>query len=136
MGMVIRNHNGIVMVVGAQRIHASFSPMIAEVVAFLRGIDLAIEKGMLPIVVETYALSVMNLVRAGCPISSDIGLVIGDVMARLQSIIGSKVVFVPRMANYVAHTLLKMALSLSHDRFWTEEYPLCVERYILDEYPV
>ncbi|KAK3189303.1 hypothetical protein Dsin_028864 [Dipteronia sinensis] len=113
VGLVIRNHSGVVMAAGLQYINASFSLMIAEAVAVLCGIDLAVEKGMLPIVIETDALSVVNLIRAGCPISSDIGMMIGDVIARLQNIIGSKVVFVSRTANYVAHILSKMALILS-----------------------
>ncbi|KAK1552005.1 hypothetical protein Q3G72_008744 [Acer saccharum] len=69
---------------------------LSEAVAILRGIELPVGKGLVPILVETDALCVVNLIGAGSTISSDVGLVIGDIMAFLHNMHGSKVVFAPR----------------------------------------
>ncbi|KAK1552730.1 hypothetical protein Q3G72_022520 [Acer saccharum] len=45
-----------VMATSTQRIHASYSPLVAEAVAVLRGVISAIETRLMPFVVETDAL--------------------------------------------------------------------------------
>ena len=61
---------------------------MTEAVAVLRGIDLAIETGLTPFVVETNALAVVNLIQTGKASSADIGLVIGEILSKLQSVPG------------------------------------------------
>ncbi|KAK3218996.1 hypothetical protein Dsin_012966 [Dipteronia sinensis] len=127
LGMVIRDHTGFVMASWAQRLEANYSPLVAEAMAIFRGITFAVEAGLVPIVVESDALAVVNLINAGDQIHAEIGLVVCDIRNLLKSIECGQVVFVFRMVNVVAHLLAKLALSLDEGRFWIEEYPLCVE---------
>ncbi|KAK2654361.1 hypothetical protein Ddye_014217 [Dipteronia dyeriana] len=135
IGLIICDSFGLVMAAAAQRIRASYSPLIAEVVAVLHGVDFAVNTGLWPLLIETDALRVVNMVKTGSASAVGIGLVVGDVIAHLRNSSGVSVMFVSGKANYVAHTISKLALGLTEDRFWIEEHRLCVERYILDEYP-
>ncbi|KAI9169470.1 hypothetical protein LWI28_012764 [Acer negundo] len=135
IGLVIRDHQGMVlMATSTQCIHARYGPLVAKAAAILRGVILAIETGLTPFVVETDALGVANLVKAGFAPSADIGLIIEGILFRLWNFGGETVVYVFRNANFVADTLSKMALGPPVDYFW--RITLRVERFIPYEYPV
>ncbi|KAK3220884.1 hypothetical protein Dsin_014854 [Dipteronia sinensis] len=50
LGLFIRDHTSFVMAASAQGLEAGFSPEVAEATGILRGITLAIESGLLPLV--------------------------------------------------------------------------------------
>ncbi|KAK3190167.1 hypothetical protein Dsin_029728 [Dipteronia sinensis] len=91
--------------------------------------------GLEPIVVESDALGVVQMINSATKVSADIGLIIEDIRDRLQDMSGSRVVFAYRNANVVAHNLSKMALTIVEDLFWMESYPPCVERFVQDDCP-
>ncbi|KAI9174576.1 hypothetical protein LWI28_019508 [Acer negundo] len=62
--------------------------MVAEVVAVLRGIILAIETGLTPFVVEIDALVVVNLIQGGKAPLADVGLIIAEILNKLNSVFG------------------------------------------------
>ncbi|KAK1569059.1 hypothetical protein Q3G72_032092 [Acer saccharum] len=123
------------MVASSHRIHACYSPLVAEVVAMLHGVIFAIETRLVTIIVEFHALGVVKLVNVGGSSSIDISLVVNDIVTRLKGIEGGLVVFVSRKANYVAYTLSKMIRGVNEDCFWLEEYPPCVDRFVLEDLP-
>ncbi|KAK3211336.1 hypothetical protein Dsin_016042 [Dipteronia sinensis] len=88
LGMVIQNHQGWVMAARSQHLQERYWPQIAKATAVLCRIDLAIETWLLPFVVETDALEMANLVNAGCANSTDVGLVIDDIIGRLRGCLG------------------------------------------------
>ncbi|KAK2638080.1 hypothetical protein Ddye_025875 [Dipteronia dyeriana] len=117
IGLVVRDHYSSILALCAQRIHACYSPLVAEAVAVLRGINFVLKTGVFPLVVETDALGVVQMVKIGSSFSVDIGLVIGGILARLQDSKGATMGFVPKKANSVTHTLLKLALHIGEDLF-------------------
>ncbi|KAK2635163.1 hypothetical protein Ddye_029955 [Dipteronia dyeriana] len=100
----------------------------------LYGINLASDTGLQPFMVESDALGVVNLVNAGSPSLADIGIVIGDIFTRLKEVAHGSTAFAPKKANYVVHTLSKLALKSDRDQIWMEDYPPCVERFLLEDY--
>ncbi|KAK3198140.1 hypothetical protein Dsin_021555 [Dipteronia sinensis] len=135
VGIVIRNHCGLIMGSSAQRIEANFSSQIAEAVAILRGIVFAKDMGLLPAVVESDALGVVNLINTGSSISADVGVVLSDILNIISTGGIELVQYVPRMANMVAHSIARMALSISQDCFWVEECPPSVGSLVLRVLP-
>ncbi|TXG70065.1 hypothetical protein EZV62_005000 [Acer yangbiense] len=89
--------------------------------AILRGIDFAIETCLVPVVIESDTLGVVNLIRA-------IGTVIDDIIYCIHGLAGGSVIYASRKVNFVAHNLPRMALTITKDCYWIEEYPPCVER--------
>ncbi|KAK3213054.1 hypothetical protein Dsin_017760 [Dipteronia sinensis] len=62
IGMVIRDCNGHVMASMCHNIRVCFQPHIAEAMAILRGLHLAIETGLVPASLESDALSVVKAI--------------------------------------------------------------------------
>ncbi|KAK3217644.1 hypothetical protein Dsin_011614 [Dipteronia sinensis] len=94
VGLVIRDHCGTVVASSSQQVEAYFSPQIAEAVAILRCMIFAVDSGLVPAVIESDALGVVNFVN--------------------------KVSYVPTKANFVAYALAKLILNLTEDLFWME----------------
>ncbi|KAK1549493.1 hypothetical protein Q3G72_002913 [Acer saccharum] len=76
------------------------------------GIDFTTNMGILPTVIESDALNVVNLIKLGGHCYADIGLVYKDIGDRILSGDIFRVEYVPREANVVAHTLAKHCLLL------------------------
>ncbi|KAK3221602.1 hypothetical protein Dsin_008627 [Dipteronia sinensis] len=106
VGIVICNHCGLIMGSSAQRIDVNFSIQIAEAVAILRGIVFAKDMGLLPAVVESDALGVVNLTNTGSAISADVGVVFSDI------------------------------LNVISDCFWVEECPPSAGSLVLRDFPL
>ncbi|KAK2649502.1 hypothetical protein Ddye_016991 [Dipteronia dyeriana] len=115
------------MAASAQLIQTSYNPQVVEVVALLCGIILIANARLSPVVVDSNAMGVVNLVNAERSCSANIGLVIDDIRDRIQGTTGSPVLLVSRKTKCVAQSLSKMPSGINDERFWLE-YPLCVER--------
>ena len=88
--------------------------------AILRGIEFAVDTNLVPAVVESDTLGVVNSDTSTC----------ADIVTRIHYRAIGSVGFVSKKANYVVHTLSKLALNLLEDWLWMETYPPCVERYV------
>ncbi|KAK3206178.1 hypothetical protein Dsin_020224 [Dipteronia sinensis] len=80
LGIMVQNHDGLVMVSSIQSIMACFSPQVAEATALLHGIRFVIDASLLPALVESDAKSVVDLVKAGLAPQSDIGTIISEIL--------------------------------------------------------
>ncbi|KAL5733291.1 hypothetical protein ACOSQ2_032983 [Xanthoceras sorbifolium] len=94
----------------AQGLDSLFSPPIAEALAILHGLNLAIDTGLLPICVESDAEVIL--------------VEMGDV---------ESLAFVYWKANQVVHHLTKFGLTFINEFVWLEDCPLCVEPLVLDD---
>ncbi|KAK3200415.1 hypothetical protein Dsin_023830 [Dipteronia sinensis] len=113
----------------------AFTPLIAESLAVLRGIQFASEVGHWPCIFETDAQGVVNLITASSVPCADIGLILSDIFALLESFPNYSFAFVPRCGNMAAHCLAKLGLSLVSDCFWLEEFPPCVAPAVAGDNP-
>ncbi|KAK2656680.1 hypothetical protein Ddye_009732 [Dipteronia dyeriana] len=105
---------------------------MAEAVAISRGLHFAIDSGLLPVVLESDAKGVVDLINSGRCIYTDIGIVITVIMnlSRQFTILIS---FFPRTANKAAYALAKLALLTVEDCFWLESYPPYLDFILLDD---
>ncbi|KAL5778933.1 hypothetical protein ACOSQ2_009670 [Xanthoceras sorbifolium] len=78
--VIIRDSSRDVMLSALKTIVAGLSPSIVEASTIHAGIKLAVETGLLPVIVESDSLSVVNLLLARQPICSEICLVINDIL--------------------------------------------------------
>ncbi|TXG68182.1 hypothetical protein EZV62_003117 [Acer yangbiense] len=85
-GLVVRDFGGVVLASCVQHIQVNFSPLIAEAMTILRGINLAFDSNLIPFVIKTDALAVVKLIEAKSPSLADIGLVIGEIVSKLDMI--------------------------------------------------
>ncbi|KAL5825608.1 hypothetical protein ACOSQ3_021671 [Xanthoceras sorbifolium] len=135
LGLVIRDSLERVRAAGSVSVAALFSPILAEATAVLHGIRLAIDTGFSPLLVESDALGVINVLRTGSIPCSDLGLIISDIFQFCRCSIVFSCSFIPRIANRVADSLAKAAISSVEDRFWFEVCPFIVELLVQDDSP-
>ncbi|KAK1562689.1 hypothetical protein Q3G72_015784 [Acer saccharum] len=119
------------MAVSSQQIRASFSPLVAEAVAILKGIQLAFDSNLVSLDLVSDAAVTVGLVNDMKNHSVEIGLVIDAIRKLMLSLPGCILIFAPRGANFVAHTLSKNALSIPEDHVWLEDFPLSIRRFLL-----
>ncbi|KAK1574906.1 hypothetical protein Q3G72_000924 [Acer saccharum] len=110
-----------------QSVEACCHPQIAEALAIRRGLHFALEAGLVPAMLESDALSVVKMIGSNSVPNADIGVIIHDVFEFLGILCFESINFVPRLANKVAHSLAKLALSHRGEFVWLKDCPLSVE---------
>ncbi|KAL5740193.1 hypothetical protein ACOSQ2_029373 [Xanthoceras sorbifolium] len=73
--------------------------------------------GLLPAILDSDSLDIVTAIDNPSTYSSEVGLVIIDILEMLGRCPGSKVLHVPRSVNMTTHTLVRFALSLDRDYF-------------------
>ncbi|KAK3229180.1 hypothetical protein Dsin_001061 [Dipteronia sinensis] len=129
--VVARDCHGRVMASFCQNIRTYYLPQTAEAMAILEGIHLVVNSGLLPVSLESNALSVVQVISKKEAPSSEVGVVVNDILRLLCQVDIVSVNFVPRLAISVAHGLARLALSHAGQLIWLEDCPLCVESLVL-----
>ncbi|KAK1588286.1 hypothetical protein Q3G72_021713 [Acer saccharum] len=112
-----------------------YKPNFAEALAILRGLHLALENGLFPTSLESDALVVVDMIGSTVPPSSEIGVIIHDILVFFWNSHFLAINFVPRLANKVAHGLAKLALNHVGEFVWLDDCPLSVESLVLGDSP-
>ncbi|KAK3193873.1 hypothetical protein Dsin_025183 [Dipteronia sinensis] len=94
---------------------ACISAQIDVAIVVLHGIIFAVDSGSLPAVIESDAKSVVDLIN-------DRNTPVADILV-LLSRYPISVSFTNRGANCAMHSLAKMSITLSNDRFWQHTGP-------------
>ncbi|KAK3188793.1 hypothetical protein Dsin_028354 [Dipteronia sinensis] len=108
IGIIIRDSSGAVMVSSSQSFDAGYDSQVAESVAILRGIQLALDTGLWQCTVESDAQVVVNLINSKSCVNSDVDLIITNILYLLGNLSDCSVRFAPRIANRAAHSLAKL----------------------------
>ncbi|KAK3204865.1 hypothetical protein Dsin_018911 [Dipteronia sinensis] len=119
IGIIVRNHKGEVLGSSTRNMDACFSPQLAEAIAILRDIRFVIEFSLFPVIIESDAKQVVDLINLGKASAADVWTVINDILFLVKDFPIS-IVLTGRNANCAAHSLAKLALSLSDDQFLLE----------------
>ncbi|KAK2638830.1 hypothetical protein Ddye_026625 [Dipteronia dyeriana] len=86
VGVVIWDRDGKVMASFSQGFNTCYQPQIAEVMVILEGISLAVSTGLLPAVLESDALTVVNDISSQVPLCANVGVVISDILILLMHV--------------------------------------------------
>ncbi|KAK2637294.1 hypothetical protein Ddye_032086 [Dipteronia dyeriana] len=124
IGMVIQDSGWRIMACLCGTAGGFYEPQIAEAKAILRGFRLALENGLYPVILESDALLVVNLIKAKEIPSSDVGVVIHDILELVENVGVFSCNFAPRLTNKVAHGLAKITLRSRNEFVWMEDCPL------------
>ncbi|KAL5822818.1 hypothetical protein ACOSQ3_020723 [Xanthoceras sorbifolium] len=106
-----RDSLGQVKAAGSSKLSAFFLPLLAEVVAILHGVRLALDSGLSHLLVESDVVGVINVLKGGVAPSSDLGLIISDIFFVCSSLNVLRFSFISRKENSVADALPKGAIS-------------------------
>ncbi|KAL5865714.1 hypothetical protein ACOSQ3_003228 [Xanthoceras sorbifolium] len=135
VGIVISDGFGRVRAAGTMKFTAFFTPLVTKAIAILYGVWLAFDSGFLPILMESNALCVINVLKEGSVLCSDLGLVIYDIFHVCCCLNILSFSFIPRVVNKVDDAIAKVALSSVSDSFWTKSCPHLLELLVQEDFP-
>ncbi|KAK4853970.1 hypothetical protein QYF36_017096 [Acer negundo] len=129
-GVILRDKAGHIKAAVVHNLKAMLSPLVAEALAIKRGILLALESGLVPFQVETNSLQLVNLINKRVASSADVGPIICEILAAVESLPNWSICHVSRKGNLDTHNLAKMAFSVESECCWLDDFTPCVERCI------
>ncbi|XP_062093823.1 uncharacterized protein LOC133799848 [Humulus lupulus] len=132
-GAVFRDFHGMVLASSTWSWDHLLDPTIVEALAVYHSILLCSRLGYLTVVIESDCAIVVRAINSHKIEHSYLGYIIRDILAYCNSFHSISFNFCPRMANSVAHSLAKFALSLSDDFVWWPGYPECINVVIQDD---
>ncbi|KAL5752937.1 hypothetical protein ACOSP7_023121 [Xanthoceras sorbifolium] len=96
VGIVVRDSQGVLICAAALFFSFFFSVEVAETRAILEGVLFASSSGLLPLVVESDALSVVSLCNGSLFSRAEADLVVQDIIAFSSKFVVSCIGFVPK----------------------------------------
>ncbi|KAL5798867.1 hypothetical protein ACOSQ2_003687 [Xanthoceras sorbifolium] len=112
-GSVMQNSDGKLVLAAATVFRSGFVVDVAETLAILDGWRLATARGLIPLLVESDALSVVNLCLDISSSKLEIMNVIHDIYLLWSNFPSCYIVLVPRSCNSAAYEVVKFALLAS-----------------------
>ncbi|KAL5794905.1 hypothetical protein ACOSP7_003499 [Xanthoceras sorbifolium] len=112
-GSVMRNSDGNLVLAAATVFRSGFVVDVAETLVILDGWRLATARGLIPLLVESDALSVVNLCLDISSSKLEIMNVIHDICLLWSNFPSCYTVLVPRSCNSAAYEVVKFALLAS-----------------------
>ncbi|KAL5751927.1 hypothetical protein ACOSQ2_022434 [Xanthoceras sorbifolium] len=88
--IILRDHSSSVLAASVKKLATGYSVSIAEAVAVLKGLQLALDLDLLPAIVETDSLDVATAINNPSVYLFEVGLVISDIVDVLGRCPGSK----------------------------------------------
>ncbi|KAK2635003.1 hypothetical protein Ddye_029795 [Dipteronia dyeriana] len=134
--VVIRDWKGRVRVSFCYNLAANLQPQVTEALAILKGIRLASSMGLVPAIVESEALTMVDAIRSQVAPCIDVGVIIHDIFKEVPVYGISKIGFVPLLVNMVAQGLARLALDFVGESLWLDDCPLAAESLVLGDCPI
>ncbi|PON66239.1 Ribonuclease H-like domain containing protein [Parasponia andersonii] len=123
LGGVVRDYRGKVMVAFSYSHHLNYSAEVTEVMVVHKGIQIARDNGLHPLIVESDASNVVSLIDNRSYSMADIGIITHEIQNMLSSMLGSATSYSPTSCNKVAHVLAKWVVSNTGDFVLFEDFP-------------
>lgn len=101
-----------------------WEPNIAEAKAIFWGLKVSMELGLQKVEMECDCLQIIQAIRTNAKGSSNMFLIIDDIVDLCRNFIEVRWSFVKRSGNKVAHTLAHLQPWEIGQRVWVEDFPL------------
>ncbi|KAK3230547.1 hypothetical protein Dsin_002428 [Dipteronia sinensis] len=119
-GVVIRDHTGFVLASCSRSVDACFDARMVEILAICRWVIFSKDCGLSPCTIESDATVVVKWINDGGHLESASGVILTDISLLISNLCVVSVKHVPRLANCVAHGVVKLVLTGIEDLFWIE----------------
>ena len=128
LGAIVRNWKGEIMAAGIQSTDFHGDVEYAEAEAIYFGIKMAIDAGLVPLMVESDSKIAVSLANGRS--LKEISWLIGEIKGCMGVKKSFKINHVLRSSNTTAHRLAKYAVSNPSDVIWLEEIPTHVSLFL------
>ncbi|KAJ4717566.1 Ribonuclease H-like domain containing protein [Melia azedarach] len=130
LGCIVRNSDGAVMASATIKKLVSGDVEQAEALAILEGVKIACDSGLQPLIVESDAINVVNLINGKLSSKGEIIWIISEIQNYVRKNKFLVIKYVPRTVNVAAHHLAKLALLSKESSIWMEETPQELEHFL------
>jgi ribonuclease HI len=124
IGIIVRNHNGLVIAARSRTKMGCLEPVAVEALAAFQAIEFSIELGLQDIILEGDALQVVNALNFSGRCLSRFGQIVADAQMIIASLSSWQIVHSPRETNFAAHGLARAAVKHVIDDIWLEDIPI------------
>ncbi|XP_042969199.1 uncharacterized protein LOC122301911 [Carya illinoinensis] len=130
VGVVLRNHNGEVVVACSKvEKEVSFAEFI-EAIALLRGLQLCVQWGVPKLMLKTDCLILVNALNENSECLTDFAFILQDIRRLMAAFQEVKVVHVNRLGNLVAHLLARHVWLINDICMWWDFCPSFISQAI------
>ncbi|GMI83716.1 hypothetical protein HRI_002040900 [Hibiscus trionum] len=133
IGVVARDHFGLMIDGQASILHGTFTAELTEVMALLEGLKMAALNGWSQVQFECDSIGVLNRLVSQDEDRSIAGLFLTEAKQLLHNNPGFRILHVNRKANRVAHTLAHWILDCNEPFYFAFDVPSCIESDVLDD---
>lgn len=134
-GVLIRDHEGDVIMSGRGRVNHLMTPMQAELIACLQGVQLAANLGIGRLILETDALEVVKAIKTSAYNYAAVGYLVEEIKSLIElNFISVECVFACRICNRAAHELAALGLACNEgEEEFTNSLPQSVSVIVADD---
>lgn len=133
-GAIIRDSSGMVLAAMTNSIGVSYSPFIAEALAVLEGLKLALRLNLSSIIVESDCQALVNMINGVSSTLAVDGVWVHDITDMAKNFGNIVFAHVGRGSNVSAHCLARKGLS-SGSFLWLDNFPVWLFSSLKDEDP-
>jgi ribonuclease HI len=126
VGIIVRDHCGMVCAAKSEVIQMLHEPGAGEAWGALRATEFCVEMGFFDIILEGDSLTVVKAIGDAEASMRPFGQIVEDIKEVLGSLRSWLICHVKRDANQAAHGLAKNATVTSMEQNWIEETPNCI----------
>ncbi|KAK2664760.1 hypothetical protein Ddye_003334 [Dipteronia dyeriana] len=130
LGIMIRDKDGMDKVTASLKLQAMYDLLVAEALAIWKEMQLVVDSGLVPFLVESDSLQAIKLINSRTCSHADIGSIISMIITLLEKFPSCGVIHISRSGNSVAHKLAKLVVPNESNRYWMDSCPHCVERLV------
>ena len=133
LGVIARDHEGRTVAMQCSSFKHINNPTTAKTLAAWKSVVLGVQLGVIYMELEGDAKEVVQGMNCASNSARRDGSVLNDIKTLLHNFNTWKVTYINRRANWAAHSLARLALSVRGDHIWFENFPLSVQEIVSAE---
>ncbi|KAI9153574.1 hypothetical protein LWI28_013317 [Acer negundo] len=135
IGVLVKDSEGEVLGCCSQTLETILSMNVAHHLTIQKGIQFGVDYGFLLNVFEMDDAKVIDWINNGSHSDSEFGAILMEITSLTEATHGQLFRNTSKSANKATQVLSNYALGLTHDEFWLEDFPICIDRVIASEKP-
>ncbi|KAK9733301.1 hypothetical protein RND81_04G058600 [Saponaria officinalis] len=123
LGVIARDWHGSIVMVARKKVKASWETRVAEVAAARFRLEMAKKRGLRQIVLKSDSQSLTLAIQHCSPTRCQWGLMVEDILSKLDEFVSPKVTHVKRGGNTVAHYVARLCSFAGDEIFFVLNFP-------------
>ena len=133
LGFILRDHDGNILIAGIKHHRGYVGAPVEEAQACLHGLACAHEYGIRSVIIESYCLELIQMLRNKSTFDNPVSLFVRDIFSLVQNFDFHSWSFVNREGNRVAHDLAHRQPICLEGKMWESKVPEDITARVSDD---